>query len=230
MLFKSNVRVTRLIRRSEWFQQALQKGHHELKNSKVLSLLCPPLPPPPPLSLCACPLSPFRVRVPLIQWIEKLPNKTKLNRFTDTCQLADCHPFVASFSVAGLGFGLEGCTDCVFTLYSKNAIGVTKVSTKKKKKKRGHFAHIGNEIKICSQNKCHHHLFNVCEHSFGMFHSNWVISDYHSLVWLFEFPLAESNKLVEGIIANGHKTSGRNHWILLFVVGKENQTANFMCK
>ena len=52
-------------------------------------------------------------------------------------------------------------------------------------KKRGHFAHIGNEIKICSQNKCHHHLSNVCENSFCMFHSNWLISDYHSLVWAF---------------------------------------------
>ena len=34
-----------------------------------------------------------------------------------------------------------------------------------------------------SQNKCHHHLSNVCENSFCMFHSNWVISDYHSFVW-----------------------------------------------
>ena len=59
---------------------------------------------------------------------------------------------------------------------------------KKKKKKKGHFAHIGNEIKICSQNKFHHHLSNVCENSFRMFHSNWVISDYHSFVWQFEFP------------------------------------------
>ena len=33
---------------------------------------------------------------------------------------------------------------------------------------------MGNEIKICSQNKCHHHLSNVCENSFRMFHSNWV--------------------------------------------------------
>ena len=47
---------------------------------------------------------------------------------------------------------------------------------------------IGNEIKICSQNKCHHHLSNVCENSFRMFHSNWVTSDYHSFVWQFEFP------------------------------------------
>ena len=80
----------------------------------------------------------------------------------------------------------------------------------KKLPKKGHFAHIegsrpkwcissmiysrdtpfwsgtldiGNEIKICSQNKCHHHLSNVCEDSFRMFHSNWVISDYHSFVW-----------------------------------------------
>ena len=67
--------------------------------------------------------------------------------------------------------------------YSKNAIGV-----KKKLPKKGHFAHIGNEIKICSQNKCHHHLSNVCENSFRMFHRNWVISDYHSFVWQFEFP------------------------------------------
>ena len=58
----------------------------------------------------------------------------------------------------------------------------------KKLPKKGHFAHIGNEIKIWSQNKCHHHLSNVCENSFRMFHSNWVISDYHSLVWQFEFP------------------------------------------
>ena len=54
--------------------------------------------------------------------------------------------------------------------------------------KKGHFAHIGNEIKICGQNKCHHHLSNVCENSFRMFHSNWVISDYHLFVWQFEFP------------------------------------------
>ena len=67
--------------------------------------------------------------------------------------------------------------------YSKNAIGMKKAS-----KKKGHFAHIGNEINICSQNKCHHHLSNVCENSFCMFHSNWVISDYHSFVWQFEFP------------------------------------------
>ena len=57
-----------------------------------------------------------------------------------------------------------------------------------KKRKKGHFAHIGNEIKICSQNKCHHHHSNVCENSFRMFRSNWVISDYHSFVWQFEFP------------------------------------------
>ena len=65
---------------------------------------------------------------------------------------------------------------CKTVSYSKNAIGVKKTS------KKGHFAHIGNEIKICSQNKCHHHLSNVCENSFRMFHSNWVISDYHSFV------------------------------------------------
>ena len=58
----------------------------------------------------------------------------------------------------------------------------------KKLPKKGHFAHTGNQIKICSQNKCHHHLSNVCENSFRMFHSNWVISDYHSFVWQFEFP------------------------------------------
>ena len=52
----------------------------------------------------------------------------------------------------------------------------------KKLPKKVHFAHIGNEIKICSQNKCHHHLSNVCENSFRMFHSNWVNSDYHSFV------------------------------------------------
>ena len=62
--------------------------------------------------------------------------------------------------------------------YSKNATGV-----KKKLPKKGHFANIGNEIKICSQNKCHHHLSNICENSFRMFHSNWVISDDHSFVW-----------------------------------------------
>ena len=66
--------------------------------------------------------------------------------------------------------------------YSKNAIGVKKASRK------GHFTHTGNEIKICSQNKCHHHLSNVCENSFRMFHSNWVISHYHSFVRQFEFP------------------------------------------
>ena len=54
---------------------------------------------------------------------------------------------------------------------------------KKKQKKRGHFAHICNEIKTCNQNTCYHHLSNVCENSFCMFHSNWVISDYHSFVW-----------------------------------------------
>ena len=58
----------------------------------------------------------------------------------------------------------------------------------KKLPKKGHFAHIGNEIKICSQNKCHHHLSNICANSFRMFHSNWAISDYHSFVWQFEFP------------------------------------------
>ena len=67
--------------------------------------------------------------------------------------------------------------------YSKNAIGV-----KKSFQKESRFAHVGNEIKICSQNKCHHHLSNVCENSFRMFHSDWVISDYHSFVWQFEFP------------------------------------------
>ena len=72
--------------------------------------------------------------------------------------------------------------------YSKNAIGVKKASPPPPPQKKGHFAHIGNEIKICSQNKCHHHLSNVCENSFRMFHSNWVISDYHSFVWQFEFP------------------------------------------
>ena len=71
-------------------------------------------------------------------------------------------------------------TMIILLSYSKNAIGVKKAS-----KKKGHFAHIGNEIKICSQNKCHHHLSNVCENSFRMFHSNWVISDYHSFVWQF---------------------------------------------
>ena len=57
---------------------------------------------------------------------------------------------------------------------------------RKKKKKGGPFCSqlIGNEIKICSQNKCHHHLSNVCENSFRIsFHGNWVISDYHSFVW-----------------------------------------------
>ena len=67
--------------------------------------------------------------------------------------------------------------------YSKNAIGV-----KKSFKKKDYFAHIGNEIKICSQTKFHHHFSNVCENLFRMFHSNWVISDYHSFVWQFEFP------------------------------------------
>ena len=53
----------------------------------------------------------------------------------------------------------------------------------KKRKKKGHFPHIGNEIKICSQNKCHHHLSNVRENSFRMFLINWVISDYQLFVW-----------------------------------------------
>ena len=69
-----------------------------------------------------------------------------------------------------------------------NHIPKTPLAWKKLPPKKGHFAHIGNEIKICSQNKCHHHLSNVCENSFRMFHSNWVISDYHSFVWQFEFP------------------------------------------
>ena len=60
--------------------------------------------------------------------------------------------------------------------------------TWKKLPKKGHFANIGNEIKICSQNKCHCHLSNVCENSFRVFHSNWVISDHYSFVWQFEFP------------------------------------------
>ena len=72
----------------------------------------------------------------------------------------------------------------------------------KKASKKGHFAHIGNEIKICSQNKCHHHLFNACENSFRMFHSNWVISDYHSFVWQFEFPWL-------------NLTNCRNKWMVL---------------
>ena len=77
----------------------------------------------------------------------------------------------------------------MFFSYSKNAIGVKKASPPK-----GHFAHIGNEIKICSQNKCHHRLSNVCENSFRMFHSNWVISDYHSFVWQFvRFSQGNSN-------------------------------------
>ena len=74
--------------------------------------------------------------------------------------------------------GCKSMGKVVIITYSKNAIGKKKAS-----KKKGHFAHIGNEIKICSQNKCHHHLSNVCENSFRMFHSNWVISDYHSFVW-----------------------------------------------
>ena len=71
----------------------------------------------------------------------------------------------------------------------------------KTKKKKGHFSHIGNEIKICSQNKCHHHLSNVCENSFRMFHSNWVISDYDSClaVWISQ---AESNKLPKQMNGN----------------------------
>ena len=73
----------------------------------------------------------------------------------------------------------------------------------KKLPKKGHFAHIGNEIKICSQNKCHHHLSNVCENSFRMFHSNWVISDYHSFVWRFEFPwLNLTNKFTKWIFTD----------------------------
>ena len=52
------------------------------------------------------------------------------------------------------------CTRNLFSAvlsYSKNAIGVEKAS------KKGDFVHIGNEIQICSQNKCHHHLSNVCD-------------------------------------------------------------------
>ena len=89
---------------------------------------------------------------------------------------------------------------CIYRFLYSNAIYHTEQqkSLKSYSKKRhwreksfqkiGHFAHAGNEIKICSQNKCHHHLSNVCENSFRMFHSNWVISDYHSFVWQFEFP------------------------------------------
>ena len=70
----------------------------------------------------------------------------------------------------------------------KNAIGGKKAS------KKGNFAHIGNEIKICNPNKCHHHLSNVCENSFRMFHSSWVISDNHSFVWQFvRFSQGNSN-------------------------------------
>ena len=58
------------------------------------------------------------------------------------------------------------------------------------------------KIKICSQNKCHHHLSNVCENSFRMFHSNWVISDYHSFVWQFEFPWL-------------NPTNCRNKWMVI---------------
>ena len=82
--------------------------------------------------------------------------------------------------------------------YSKNAIGVKKAS------KKGHFVHIGNEIKICSQNKCHHHISNVCENSFRMFHSNWVISDYHSFVWQFEFPWMNLTNCPGGQVLSTH--------------------------
>ena len=44
-----------------------------------------------------------------------------------------------------------------------NHIPKTPLAWKKLPKKKGHFAHIGNEIKICGQNKCHHHLSNICE-------------------------------------------------------------------
>ena len=87
---------------------------------------------------------------------------------------------------------------------------------KKASKKKGHFAHIiDNEIKISSQNKCHHHLSNVCENSFRMFHSNWVISYYHSFVWQFEFPWLNltncPNKLK--VIRNDPVTVKHTKWI-----------------
>ena len=75
----------------------------------------------------------------------------------------------------------------------------------KKKEKKGHFAHIGNEIKICSQNKCHHHLSKVCENSFHMFHSNWVISDYHSFVWQFEFPWLNLTNCPNKLLSSAHR-------------------------
>ena len=88
--------------------------------------------------------------------------------------------------------------------YSKNAIDVKKASKKKA------ILHIGNEIKICSQNKCHHHLSNVCENSFRMFHSNWVISDYISL--------AESNKLPKQMSIYCDEPSLINWLLLLHLV------------
>ena len=101
-----------------------------------------------------------------------------------------------------------------------NHIPKMPLAWKKLKKKKDHFAHIGNEIKICSQNKCHHHLSNVCENSFRMFHSNWVISDYHSFVWQFEFPWLNltncPNKWM--VIRNDPVTVKHTKWI--FTDGK----------
>ena len=97
-----------------------------------------------------------------------------------------------------------------------NHIPKTPLAWKKASKKKAILLIIiGNEIKICSQNKCHHHLSNVCENSFCMFHSNWVISDYHSFVWQFEFPWLNltnfPNKWM--VIRNDQVTVKHTKWI-----------------
>ena len=92
--------------------------------------------------------------------------------------------------------------------YSKNAIGVKKAS-----KKKAILLIIGNEIKICSQNKCHHHHSNVCGNSFRMCHSNWVISDYHLFVWQFEFPWLNLTNQFEFPWLN--LTNCRNKWMVI---------------
>ena len=73
----------------------------------------------------------------------------------DLCMLISC---AYSCSATGdlctyLHTYIHACTyTYIHTSYSKNAIGV-----KKSFQKKGRFAHIGNEIKICRENKCHHH-------------------------------------------------------------------------
>ena len=75
--------------------------------------------------------------------------------------------------------------------YSKNAIGVKK-SFQKKKKERP-FAHIGNEIKSVAKINAIITFPTSVKICFVCFHSNWVISDYHSFGQFVRFSQGNSN-------------------------------------